>query len=65
MICLTERGWDEVRAALAIIAQLEEEWARRLGERRMAQLRALLEELDRTAEQPVPARKSRHGRSER
>ena len=65
LICLTERGWDEIRAALAIIAQLEKEWARRLGERRMAQLRALLEELDRTAEQPVPARKSRHARSER
>ena len=54
LICLTERGWDEVRAALAIIAQLEEEWARRLGERRMAQLRALLTELATTAEQPAP-----------
>jgi DNA-binding MarR family transcriptional regulator len=46
LICLTDRGWDEVRAALAIIGQIEEEWARRLGERRMAQLRELLAELD-------------------
>ena len=45
LICLTERGWDEVRCALGIIASIEEEWTRRLGKRRMAQLRALLGEL--------------------
>ena len=64
LICLTKRGWDEIRAALAIIAELEGEWARRLGERRMAQLRELLEELDRTGEQPVPAHET-HARPER
>lgn len=48
LICLTERGWDQVRAALAIIAEIEEEWARRLGKRRMAQLRELLGELGQT-----------------
>src|SRR5437763_15304004 len=26
VICLTERGWEQVRAALAIIAGLEQEW---------------------------------------
>jgi DNA-binding MarR family transcriptional regulator len=46
LIFLTERGWDEVRAALAIIAQIEEEWTSTLGERRMQQLRRLLADLD-------------------
>jgi DNA-binding MarR family transcriptional regulator len=45
LICLTERGWDQVRAALAIIASIEEEWAARLGRRRMDDLRAALAEL--------------------
>jgi DNA-binding MarR family transcriptional regulator len=45
LICLTERGWDQVRAALAIIASIEEEWAGRLGKRRMDDLRAALAEL--------------------
>jgi DNA-binding MarR family transcriptional regulator len=45
LICLTERGWDQVQAALAIIAAIEEEWAGRLGEDRMRQLREALVEL--------------------
>lgn len=45
VICLTERGWEQVRAALAIIAGLEQEWARTLGKRRMQELRKLLGEL--------------------
>jgi len=49
LIVLTERGWDEVRAALRIIAEIEEEWTRRLGRRRMAQLRELLAALGRTS----------------
>jgi DNA-binding MarR family transcriptional regulator len=49
LVCLTERGWDEVRAALAIIAALEAEWTRALGKQRMRQLRELLAELARTA----------------
>jgi DNA-binding MarR family transcriptional regulator len=47
LIFLTERGWDQVRAALAIIASIEEEWAGRLGKRRMDDLRAALAELQR------------------
>src|SRR5579864_9200662 len=39
LICLTERGWDQIRAALAIIASIEAEWTAALGERRMQQLR--------------------------
>jgi DNA-binding MarR family transcriptional regulator len=46
LIFLTERGWAEVREALAIIARIEREWARRLGRRRMEELRELLTELD-------------------
>ena len=47
LICLTERGWAQIRAALTSIAGLEEEWARALGEDRMQQLRELLTELGR------------------
>jgi DNA-binding MarR family transcriptional regulator len=45
LICLTGRGWDQIRAALAIIAGIEEEWAAKLGEQRMQQLRELLGDL--------------------
>jgi DNA-binding MarR family transcriptional regulator len=45
LICLTERGWEEIRAALKIIAGIEQDWARRLGKRRMQQLGELLTEL--------------------
>lgn len=45
LICLTDRGWEEVRAALAIIAAIEEEWAVRLGPERMEALRDALVEL--------------------
>ena len=53
LICLTERGWDEIREALRIIAELEEEWADRLGEDRIEQLRGSLAELGARAE-PAP-----------
>jgi DNA-binding MarR family transcriptional regulator len=46
LIFLTERGWAEVREALRIIAAIEQEWARRMGQRRMEQLRELLTELN-------------------
>ncbi len=49
LVCLTERGWEEVRTALAIIAAIEDEWTLALGERRMQQLRKLLVELGRVA----------------
>ena len=45
LVCLTERGWDQVRTALGIIAALEQEWTDALGEPRVEQLRALLDEL--------------------
>jgi DNA-binding MarR family transcriptional regulator len=45
LICLTERGWDQVRASLRIIAELEGEWRRALGKRRMEELRTLLAEI--------------------
>jgi DNA-binding MarR family transcriptional regulator len=45
LIFLTEKGWDEVRAALRIIDRIEDEWARRLGAKRMEELRTLLSEL--------------------
>ena len=49
LIFLTERGWAEVREALKIIAQIEQEWARQLGKQRMEQLRELLTELNTSA----------------
>jgi len=51
LICLTDRGWDQIRAALSIIAAIEHDWARRIGELRMQQLRDVLTELA-TPERP-------------
>jgi DNA-binding MarR family transcriptional regulator len=31
LICLTDRGWAQITAALATIAALEQEWTRALG----------------------------------
>jgi DNA-binding MarR family transcriptional regulator len=45
LICLTDRGWDQVHAALTIIAAVEAEWTRRLGKARMQELRSALNEL--------------------
>jgi DNA-binding MarR family transcriptional regulator len=45
LIRLTDRGWDQIRVALSIIAAVEDEWARRLGKARMEQLRADLDTL--------------------
>src|SRR5579864_2944933 len=45
LISLTDRGWEQVRAALTIIAALEEEWTSGLGAQRMEQLRELLNDL--------------------
>ena len=49
LICLTDRGWAEIEAALAIMAQVEDEWTRRLGKARMRELRKALTELHATA----------------
>src|SRR5436305_11748425 len=45
LISLTDRGWEQVRAALKIIGTIEEELGSRLGEPRMQQLRELLGDL--------------------
>jgi DNA-binding MarR family transcriptional regulator len=47
LVVLTDRGWAEVRAALAVIAGIERRWARALGRERMEQLRELLVDLNR------------------
>jgi len=47
LVCLTNRGWDQIRTALAIIASIEEEWGRALGIHRVEELRVLLTELGR------------------
>jgi DNA-binding MarR family transcriptional regulator len=44
-ICLTKRGWSQVRAALGIIAALEQEWTDALGQPRIEQLRELLADI--------------------
>ena len=41
LICLTDRGWEQIRTALSIIDAIEDDWSRRIGKRRMQQLRAL------------------------
>ena len=56
LICLTDRGWQEVEAALAIIAEIEGGWTQRLGKGRMHELREALTELR-------PARTSEPDRS--
>jgi DNA-binding MarR family transcriptional regulator len=50
LICLTERGWAQIEAALAIIATVEAEWTRTLGTANMRQLRKLLTQLAQTAD---------------
>jgi DNA-binding MarR family transcriptional regulator len=59
LIVLTERGWAQIRAALNIIAAVEQDWAGRLGKRRMEQLRALLTDLARTAGPPPDRTRAR------
>ena len=49
LICLTRRGWAVVRASLAIIATLEEEWTRELGDDETRRLRDALGRLGRIA----------------
>ena len=52
LICLTDRGWDQIRAALSIINAIERDWARRIGKRRMEQLRDVLTELGASSARP-------------
>ncbi len=50
VIRLTARGPDVERAARETITEVEAEWARRLGARRMQQFRRTLEDLARQIE---------------
>jgi DNA-binding MarR family transcriptional regulator len=52
LIFLTERGWDQIRAALTVITAIEQQWTDRIGERRMKQLRDALNELASSPDQP-------------
>jgi DNA-binding MarR family transcriptional regulator len=45
IIRLTEQGREVVAAAMAVFAEIEREWAERVGEERMATVREVLEEL--------------------
>jgi DNA-binding MarR family transcriptional regulator len=45
LIILTERGWSCVRAAEAILSQVEGQWASIIGLERLADLRADLQKL--------------------
>jgi DNA-binding MarR family transcriptional regulator len=45
-IALTSRGRAAIRAIRAAVAEMEDDWAQRLGPKRFAQLRALLLELN-------------------
>lgn len=45
-VCLTERGRDLERTALAISREVEQELASMLGTRRLQRLREVLEELN-------------------
>jgi DNA-binding MarR family transcriptional regulator len=53
IIRLTERGREAFAAATTIFADIERDWAERVGEERMATVREVLEELVLGA--PVPA----------
>ena len=57
LILLTERGWEQVRAALRIIAGIEDEWAQWLGTGRMEELRKMLTDLDDATKQSASGRR--------
>jgi DNA-binding MarR family transcriptional regulator len=48
-VALTRRGTSVIGVIRDAVAELEEEWMRKLGRRRFADLRALLDELNRVA----------------
>jgi DNA-binding MarR family transcriptional regulator len=51
LVRMTERGWEVMDAAFAIVDELEEEWAAQLGEERFRQLQEGLDELFELLEQ--------------
>jgi DNA-binding MarR family transcriptional regulator len=46
LVCLTDRGWEEMRACARILSDLDNELAQRLGSRRLEQLQVLLVDLN-------------------
>ncbi len=46
IVRFTERGWRQVRTALKILGDIEDEWARHLGRRKFAALRRGLLDLN-------------------
>ncbi len=51
VICLTERGWALRRVADEIMASMEEECVRQLGEQRMRQFKDLMKDVSRVLEE--------------
>ncbi len=51
-IVVTRRGRSAIRVIRAAVAELEGEWAEQLGDRRFAELRTLLVELNRLVSSP-------------
>lgn len=55
LVVVTDRGRAEIAAARRLIADIEREWAERIGQRRMATLRAALELLQADAKPDTQA----------
>lgn len=45
IVRLTEQGWDLNHAAREVLSQIEQEWAKQVGNERMAQLKQTLQDL--------------------
>jgi len=45
LICLTDRGWSQVRCALGAIADIEQRWAAAIGARRYKDVKRALSDL--------------------
>lgn len=45
LVCLTERGWDAIREGRRLIASIERDWAKALGDRDFQELRQELQRL--------------------
>ena len=52
----TERGWAINRTARRVVQEVQDEWARRLGDERMRELRTLLAALVEVVDRDAPAR---------
>ena len=45
LVSLTDRGWTAVRSGRAVIAQIETDWAARIGEERFGSLLGTMQDL--------------------